>query len=81
LPPETPHLSPDFDARIMQAVRPRGLTPMARVVIAAYALVAAATAAWLMRELPVESIAAAVAISIPVAAAASAYARRLQVGE
>ena len=78
---EAPQLSPGFDARVMQAVRPRRLTPMGRVVIAAYALVAAATAVWLMQDLPVESIAAAIAISVPVAAGASAYGRRLALGE
>jgi len=78
---DTPHLSPDFDARVMQSVRPRGLTPMGRVVIVAYALVAAATAAWLMRDLPVGSIAAAVAMSVSVATAASAYGRRLLVSQ
>jgi hypothetical protein len=78
---DVPRLSPDFDARVMQAVRPRALTPMGRLVIAAYALVATATAAWLMRDLPAGSIAAAIAITVPVAAAAGAYARRLAPGD
>ena len=51
---DAPQLSRDFDARVMQRVRPRRLTPMGHAVIAAYALVAAATAAWCMRDLPVE---------------------------
>jgi len=78
---DAPQLSRDFDARVMQRVRPRRLTPMGHAAIAAYALVAAATAAWCMRDLPVEWIAVAVAISVPVAAAASAYGRRLAVGD
>jgi hypothetical protein len=78
---DAPQLTPGFDARVMHSVRPRRLTPMGRVAIAAYALVAAATTGWLMRDLPVESILVAVAISVPVAAAASAYGRRLVVGQ
>ena len=78
---ETPQLSPDFDARLMQAVRPRALTPVGRMAIAAYALIAAATTVWLMRDLPVGMIAAAVAMSISVATAARAYGRRLIVGQ
>ena len=50
------------------------------VLIAAGAAAAAATSVWLMRDLRMESIAAAVAIGVPVAAAASVYGRRLAVG-
>ena len=74
---DAPQLSPAFDARVMRRVRPRRLTPMGRVVIAVYIVVAAATAVWLMRDLPMESIVAAVVIGVPVAAGASAYGRRL----
>jgi hypothetical protein len=77
---DAPQLSPAFDARVMRRVRPRRLTPMGRVVIAVYIVVAAATAVWLMRDLRMEWIAAAVAIGVPVAAGASAYGRRLAVG-
>ncbi len=77
---DAPQLSPAFDARVLRRVRPRRLTRIGRVVIAVYALVAAATAVWLMRDLPMESIVAAVAIGVPIAAAASAYGRRLAVG-
>lgn len=77
---DAPQLSPAFDARVMRRVRPRRLTPMVRVVIAVYIVVAAATAVWLMRDLPMESIVAAVVIGVPVAAGASAYGRRLAVG-
>jgi len=66
---DAPQLSSAFDARVMRRVRPRRLTPMGRVVIAVYIVVAAATAVWLMRDLRMESI----------AAAASAYVRRLAV--
>jgi hypothetical protein len=75
-----PRLSPAFDARVLRRVRPRRLTALGRVAIAIYAVVAAATAVWLMRNLPMESIAAAVAVSVPVAASASAYGRRLAAG-
>ncbi len=47
--------------------------------MAVYFVVAAAMAVWLMRDLPLESIAAAVAIGVPVAAGVSAYGRRLAV--
>lgn len=77
---EAPQLPAAFHARVMRRVRPRGLTPIGRAVIALYIVVAAATAVWLMRDLPVESIVAAVAIGVPIAAAASAYGRYLAVG-
>ena len=78
---DAPELSPAFDARVMRRVRPRRLAPMGRVVMAVYVVVAVATASWLMRDLPIASIVAALAISVPVAAGASAYGRRLAVGE
>lgn len=74
---DVPQLSPAFDARVMGRVRPRRLTPMGRVVIPVYILVAAATAVWLMRDLHMKSIVAAVVINVLVAAGASAYGRRL----
>ena len=77
---DVPELSPAFDARVMRRVRPRRLTPLGRVVLAVYIVVAAATAGWLMRDLPLKSIVAAVVIGVPVAAGASAYGRRLAVG-
>ena len=77
---DAPQLSPAFDARVMRRVRPRRLTPMGRVVIAVYVVAAAATAVRLMQDLPMESIVAAVVIGVPVAAAASAYGRRLAAG-
>jgi hypothetical protein len=77
---DVPQLSPDFDARVVRLARPRRLTPMGRLVIAIYIVVATATAVWLMQDLRGEWIAAALAIGVPVAAAASAYGRRLAVG-
>jgi hypothetical protein len=77
---DAPQLSPAFDARVMRRVRPRLLTPIGRAVIAVYVVVAASTAAWLMQDLRVEWIAAALAIGAPVAAGATAYGRRLAVG-
>jgi hypothetical protein len=74
---DAPRLSPSFDARVMRGVRPRRLTPLGRLAIAVYVVAAAATSVWLMRDLPPASIAAAVAIGVPVAAGASAYGRRL----
>ena len=77
---DAPQLSPAFDARIMRRVRRRRLTPIGRVVIAIYVVVASAAAVWLMRDLPIEWIVAALVIGVPVAAGASAYGRRLAVG-
>ncbi len=77
---DAPRLSPAFDARLMRRVRPRRLTPMGRLVMAVYIMAAAATAVWLMRDVPVTSILAAVAIGVPIAASAGAYGRRLAVG-
>jgi hypothetical protein len=77
---DEPQLSPAFDARVMRRVRRRGLTPLGRVVIALYVVVAVATAAWAMRGLRPESIAASVAVGAAVAAGASAYGRRLALG-
>lgn len=78
---DVPELSPAFDARVMRAVRPRRLTPMGRVVIGAYILAAAVTTTWLMKVLPVELVAAALAIGVPVAAGVGAYGRRLATGD
>ncbi len=77
---EAPKLSPTFDARVLRRVRPRRLTPLGRVVIAAYAVIATTGAVWWMRDLPLESIALAVAIGLPLAAGAGAYGRRLVAG-
>ena len=74
---EAPQLSHAFDAEVMRRVKPRQLTTMGRIVIAAYFVIAVAAAAWLMQDLRVEWIAAALAIGVPVAAAASAYGRRV----
>lgn len=77
---EVPQLSPGFDDRVLRRVRPRRVTPAGRVVIAAYILIAVAASLWLMRDLQVTWIVAAVAIGTPVAAAASVYGRRLAAG-
>jgi hypothetical protein len=77
---DAPRLSPAFDARVMRLVRPRRLTPTGRIVMAVYVLAGVALAVWLMRDLSIESIAAAVAIGVPVAACASAYGRQVAVG-
>ena len=78
---DAPQLSPAFDARLMRRLRPRGLTPAGRVVLAVYVVAASAAAAWALRGLPLESIVAAVLIGVPAAAGASAYARRLVAGQ
>lgn len=78
---DVPQLSPAFDANVMRRVRPRRLSSLGRVVIAVYAVLAVATAVWLMRDLPVASILTAVAISVPVAAGVSVYGRRLTAGD
>lgn len=77
---EAPRLSPAFDARVLRRLRPRRLTPLGRRVIAVYAVVATITAAWFLRGLPLELIALAVVVGVPLAVGASAYARRLALG-
>jgi hypothetical protein len=47
---------------------------------AVYIVAAVAMAGWLIRDLHPESILGAVVISVPIAAGASAYGRRLTVG-
>jgi RNA polymerase sigma-70 factor (ECF subfamily) len=74
---EPPQLSPGFDAAVMRRVHPRRLTPIGQVAMAAYILIAAATTAWWMRELPLTWIAAFVVVAVPAAAGARAYARHL----
>ena len=61
-------------------MRPRRLTPVGRVVIALYAVVSAVIGLWLMRDLDMTSMVAAVVVGVPVAAVAGVYARRLAVG-
>ncbi len=77
---EVPRLSPGFDDRVMRRVRPRRLTAAGRAVMATYAVVAVAAAAWVMRDVPVAWIAAAVVAGVLAAAGAGAYARRLAAG-
>jgi len=77
---DVPELSPAFDANVMKRVRPGRLATTDRMVIVVYSVMAAATAAWLMRDLEVELIATAVVIAAPIAAGASAYGRRLAFG-
>ena len=76
---DAPQLSPAFDARVMRRVRPRRLTPTGRLVITVYVVLAVAMAVWLMRDMDITSIVAAVAIGVPLAAGASTYGHRLTV--
>ena len=76
-----PQLSPAFDARVIRRVQPRRLTTMGRLAIAIYVVLATATAAWLMQDLPIVSIVAAVTIGAALAAGTSIYARRLAFGD
>jgi hypothetical protein len=63
----------------MRRVRPRRLTQTGRWLITGYVVVAGATAAWLMRDVPVTAIVAALVITVPIAVAVSAYGRRITV--
>jgi len=78
---EPPTLSPEFDARVMRRVRPRRLTQTGRWLIAGYVVVAGATAAWLMRDVPVSAIVAALVMTVPIAVGVSAYGRRITLGD
>jgi hypothetical protein len=74
---QPPQLSRTFDDRVMGRVRPRRLTRVGQLVLAAYIVAAAAAAVWLMRDLPAVSIIVAAVISIAIGAGASAYGRHL----
>lgn len=74
---DVPQLSTDFDERVMERVRPRRLSAMGRVAIAAYAVAAAATTVWLMQGLGTTLIVAAMAVTATVAAGTSVYVRQL----
>ena len=76
-----PQLSPAFDARVMRRVRPRRLTQTGRWLIAGYVVVASAAAAWLMRDVPVSAIVAALVMTVPIAVGVSAYGRRITLGD
>jgi hypothetical protein len=78
---EPPQLSPGFDARLMRRVRPRRLSQKGRVLVTAYAVIGAAMAAWLMRDLPATMIVAALVMTVPLAIGAGAYGRRIAVGD
>ena len=77
---KAPALSPGFDDRVMRRARPRRLTSLGRAVMAAYVAIGVVTTVWLMRDLPVTWVVAAVVIGATVAAAAGAYGRRLVTG-
>ena len=70
-------LSPDFDARVMKAVQPISLTGAGRLVMSAYAVVAAVTTVWFMKDLGPGLVAAALVATLPTAAGTQAYARSL----
>ena len=72
-----PQLSPAFEAELLRQVQPRRLTGVGRVVFVAYAVIAGAMTAWLMRDVPVTSVVAALAITVSIAAGVSASAHRL----
>ena len=72
---DVPRLSPGFNDRVIERLRPRRLTAVGRTVISIYVVAAAATAVWFIQDLRMELIAAAGATAV--AAGASAYARRL----
>lgn len=74
---EIPQLSPDFDAALMQRVRPRRLSPVGRVVMGSYAVIAVAITGWLMRDVPMPAVLAGLIVGVAVAAATMAYTRRL----
>ncbi len=77
---EVPQLPPTFDARVMRGVRPRRLSPGGRVVMTVYAVAASAASVWLLRDLPVSLVIAAVLVGVPIAAGAGAYWQRLAAG-
>ena len=77
---KAPELTPGFDDRVMREVRSRRLTPSGKAVLAVYLVVATATMAWLMRDLPAAAISGGVVASAAIAAATAAYGRHLARG-
>jgi hypothetical protein len=47
------------------------------VLVTAYAVLGASTAAWLMHDLPLTMIVAALVVTVPIALGVSAYGRRI----
>lgn len=77
---DRPALSPGFDANLRRAVRRRRLTPVARGVLAAYALAAAGVTAWLTAGAGPAWIAGGWLTAALVAGGASAYVQYLRGG-
>ena len=74
---DVPRLSPGFDASVTRRVRPLQLSACGRAAMVAYAAVALAVSAWVMRDLDPRAMAVGVTAGLIVAAGASAYVRRL----
>jgi hypothetical protein len=72
-----PRLSPAFDAKVMARVRPARLTSPGRMLMALYAIAAVVVSGWVIRDVPVEWIAASVAVCVLAAVALALYARHL----
>jgi hypothetical protein len=78
---DAPCLSTGFDAAVTQRVRPRRLSARGRLAMVVYAIVALALSAWSMRDLDPRAIAVGVTAGLAVASGASAYVRRLAIGD
>jgi hypothetical protein len=74
---DPPQLSLAFDARVRKHLRPRRLTPLGRLTIGAYIVIASVATVVLMRDLSIVSVVAAAVLSGAIAAAASAYGRSI----
>ena len=72
-----PRLSPTFEARVLRKVKPRRLSPQGRALLAVYAVLATVGTVWLIGDLPVQTIALAAAVGVPVLAVGGLYGRRL----
>ena len=71
-----PTLSPDFDRRLTQALKPRRLNSQGRVVLALYALVATLASVWTMRAASIEWTWVVAAIVVPMAVVALVFRRQ-----
>ena len=72
-----PQLSRSFDAKVMAAVRPRGLTAAGRIAIGVYAVAALIASIWAMKDAGVVLIAASTLVTAAVSLGLSRYARAL----
>lgn len=74
---QAPRLSPDFDARVLNRVRPRRLGRGGRLALAAYGVVSLGVSAWLLGDVEVSLVAVTLLSGGLITHAAGRYVRSL----